>query len=69
MGNFSHSTQFSTSLGQTAPSARKSEPSPRPHTHSDPIISKHTEQVKKTMYGLIITCIELYDTRQNSMSH
>ena len=53
-------------LGQTAPSAWKCsktqfwgpltnwkfEPSPRPHTHSDPTINKHTEQVKKN-YVLI----------------
>jgi len=37
-------------------------PPPRPHTHSDPIINKHTEQVKRTMYG----CIQLHDTGQNS---
>jgi len=68
MGNFEvyiHNLQQS--LGQTAPSAWKCpktqfwgtltnwkfEPSPRPHTHSDPIINKHTEQVKKTTYGFI----------------
>ena len=37
-------------------------PPPRPHTHSDPIINKHTEQVKRTMYGRI----QLHDTGQNS---
>ena len=30
----------------------KFEPSPRPHTHSDPIINKHTEQVKKLCMDL-----------------
>ena len=63
MGNFKVDTIFNKSLGQTAPSAWKClktqfwgpltnwkfEPSPRAHTHSDPIIiiNKHTEQVKK----------------------
>ena len=30
----------------------KFEPSPRPHTHSDPTINKHTEQVKKLHFDL-----------------
>ena len=30
----------------------KVEPSPRPPTHSDPTINKHTEQVKKLCMGL-----------------
>ena len=30
----------------------------------DPIINKHTEQVKKTRYGFIMACIELHDTGQ-----
>ena len=66
MGNFKVYTTFNKSLGQTAPSAWKCpktqfwgpltnwkfEPSPRPHTHSDPIINKHTEQVKKLRMDL-----------------
>jgi len=66
MGNFKVYATFNKNLGQTAPSAWKCpktefwvplnnwkfEPSPRPHTHSDPIINKHTEQVKKN-YVLI----------------
>ena len=59
MGNFKVYTTFNKS--QAAPSAWRCpktqfwgpltnwefEPSPRPPTHSDPIINKHTEQVKK----------------------
>ena len=43
----------------------KFEPSPRPYIHSDPIINKQIEQIKKTTYGYILTCIELHDTGQN----
>jgi len=50
------------SLGQTAPSAWKFEPSPRPHTHSDPIISKHTELVRKL-------CMDLSSHILNFMIH
>ena len=45
----------------------KFEPSPRPHTHSDPTINKHTRQVKN--YGFIMTCIDLYVRGQNSLPH
>jgi len=41
MGNFNVYTTCNKSLGQTAPS----EPTPRPHTHSDSIINN--TQVKK----------------------
>ena len=61
MGNFKVFTTFNQSLGQTATSAWKClktqfwgpltnwkfERSPKAHTHSDLIINKHTEQVKK----------------------
>ena len=60
MCNFKVYTTFNKSLGQTAPSAWKClktqfwapltnwkfEPSSKAHTHSDPIINKHTEKVK-----------------------
>jgi len=39
---------------------------PRPHIHSEPIINKHMEQVKRTTYGFIMACIQLHDTGQNS---
>ena len=66
MGNFKGCTTFNKSLGQTVLSAWKCpktqfwgpltnwkfEPSPRPHTHSDPIINKHTKQVKKLCMDL-----------------
>jgi len=66
MGNFKVYTTFTKCLGQTAPSAWKCfknqfrgpltnwkfESSPRAHTHSDPIINKHTEQVKKLLMDL-----------------
>ena len=77
MGNFKVYTTFNKSLGQTAPSAWKClktqfwgpltnwkfEPSPKAHTHSDPIINKHIEQ------GFIMACIELYASGNNSLSH
>ena len=61
MGNFEVYTTFNKNLGQTAPSAWKCpktqlwgpltnwkfELSPRRPTHSDPIINKRTEQLKK----------------------
>jgi len=64
MGNFKVYTAFNKSLGQTAPSAWKClktqfwgpltnwkfEPSPKAHPHSDLIINKHTEQVKKKVW-------------------
>ena len=66
MGYFKVYTTSDKKLGQTAPSAWicpktqfwgplaswKFEPSPRPHTHSDPIINKHTERVKKLRLDL-----------------
>ena len=39
---------------------------PRPHTYSEPIINKHTEQVKRTTYRFIMACIKLHDTGQHS---
>ena len=74
MGNFKVYTTSNKRLCRTAPSAWKCpktqswgpltnwkfEPSPRPHTHSDPIINKHAEQIKKLRsYCFIMTCIEL----------
>jgi len=61
MGNFKVYTTFNKGFGQTTSSAWKCpktqfwgrltnwkfEPSPWAHTHSDPIISKHTKQVNK----------------------
>ena len=57
MGNFKVYITFNKRLSQTAsyawkcsilrPSNWKFEPPPRAHTHSDPIINEHTEQVKK----------------------
>ena len=61
MGNFKVYTTFNKSFGSNClllllenalklhmrPSNWKCEPSPRPHTHSHPIVNKHTEQVKK----------------------
>ena len=66
MDNFKVYTTFNKSWGQTAPSARKClktqfwgpptnwkfEPCPKAHTHSDLIINKHTEQVKKPRMDL-----------------
>ena len=80
MGSFKVYTTFNKNLGQTAPSAwnfPKTQPltnwkvdlSPRPHTHSDLIINKHTEQVKKTTHGFIMVCTDLPATGQNSLTH
>ena len=77
--NFKLYSSFNKSLCQTVPSVWKCpkthpltnwkfEPSPRTHKYSDPIINKHSEQVNTT-YGFIMTCIELHDTGQNSLSH
>ena len=83
MGNFKVYTTFNKKYsGQTACSAWKwpkpqfwvpltswkFEPSPSPHTHSDPIINKHAEQVKKTTYGFIMVCTDLSATGQNSVT-
>jgi len=38
---------------------------PRPHTHSDLIINKHTEQVKKLGW-IIMACIDLPAASENS---
>lgn len=79
MSNFKVYTTFNKSFGRTAhlledaPKAqfwgpltnRKFEPSPRAHTHPDPIINKHTEHVKN--YRFIMACIELYATGQSSL--
>ena len=48
----------------------KFEPSSRPHTHSDPIINKHTEQVKKLCMELSwYVCTDFQATGQNSLTH
>ena len=39
-----------------------------PFPHSGPIINKHKEQVQKTTYGFIMSCIELYATGK-TLSH
>jgi len=70
MGNFKVYTTFNKCLVQTAPSAWKwlktqlwcpltnwkFEPSPRSHTHSDPIINTHTELVKKKLHVDLSWC-------------
>ena len=79
MGNFKVYTTFNKSSSQTAPSACKTqfwgpltnwkfEPTPSPHTHSDPIINKHTERVKKLCMDLSWHALNS-DTGQNSLSH
>jgi len=49
--------------------AMKIEPSPKAHIHSDLIVNKHTEQVKKLHMDLSWHALNSYVKGKNSLSH